>query len=108
MALGERTLIRDRMPGDDRRRGVPALGLLPGIAVLPHYDTFGHRWIESARESVPELTLLGPDERTAAVWRDGAWSALGAGSVTVIRGDERSTFAGGEAIEGLPQPLVGA
>ena len=105
MALGERTLIRDRMPGDDRRRGVPALELVPGVAVLPHYDTFGHRWIASARENVPELTLLGPDERTAAVWRDGAWSALGAGSVTVIRGDERSTFAGGEAIEGLPQPL---
>jgi cyanophycinase len=106
MALGERTLIRDRMPGDDRRRGVQALAVVPGIAVLPHYDTFGHRWIASARGAVPELTLLGPDERTAAVWRHGTWTALGAGSVSVLRGDERAAFANGEEIEGLPQPLT--
>ena len=48
MALGEWTLVRERMPGDDRRRYLPALGLVPRVAVLPHFETFGHRWVDSA------------------------------------------------------------
>ena len=85
MALGEWTLIRDRMPGDDRRRYADALGLLPGVAVLPHFDTFGHRWVDSALAGAPEgAVLLGPDERTGAVWHGHRWRVLGDGSVTVI------------------------
>src|SRR6478672_9235448 len=53
MAFGEWTLIRDRMPGDDRRRYLPALGLVPNVAVLPHFETFGHRWVESAASASP-------------------------------------------------------
>ena len=105
MALGEWTLIRDRMPGDDRRRYADALGLVPGVAVLPHFETFGHRWVESARAARPQALLLGVDERSAAVWRDGSWTALGAGGVTVIRGDERSRFEPGDPVEGLPAPV---
>jgi cyanophycinase len=104
MALGEWTLLRDRMPGDDRRRYAPALGLVPGVAVLPHYDTFGHRWVPSP-DGPGGVTLLGPDERTAALWRDGTWRALGDGGVTVIVGGEPVRFGSGETIEGLPQPL---
>ena len=36
MALGEWTLVRERHLGDERRRYAPALGLVPGVAVLPH------------------------------------------------------------------------
>src|SRR5512134_2780098 len=50
MALCEWTLVRQRMPGDERRRYVPGLGLVAGVAVLPHFDTFGHRWIDSAAQ----------------------------------------------------------
>src|SRR5262245_54052974 len=53
MAMGEWTLVRDRMPGDDRRRYLPALGLVHGVAVLPHFETFGHRWVESAQAAAP-------------------------------------------------------
>jgi cyanophycinase len=105
MALAEWTLIRDRMPGDDRRRYAPALGLVPGVAVIPHLETFGHRWIESARDARDDVVLLGLDERTAAVRDEGAWTALGAGGVTVIRGEERTTFPAGARIEGLPAPI---
>jgi cyanophycinase len=104
MALGAWTLVRERMPGDHLRRAVPALGLVPGVAVVPHFETFGHRWVDGARTAVPAAVLLGLDERTAAVWRGGGWRALGAGSVTVIRGDERRVATGGEAVEGLPAP----
>jgi cyanophycinase len=106
MALGEWTLVRERMPGDDRRRYLPALGLVPRLAVLPHFETFGHRWVESAERAAPrgDLVLLGVDERTAALHVDGAWRALGDGGVTVIVGGERRRFASGEPIEGVPAP----
>ena len=106
MALGEWTLVRERMPGDDRRRYLPALGLVPRLAVLPHFETFGHRWVESAERAAPrsDVVLLGVDERTAALHVDGAWRALGDGGVTVIAGGERRRFASGERIEGVPAP----
>jgi cyanophycinase len=106
MALGEWTLIKERMPGDDRRRYAPALGLVPGVAVLPHYDTFGHRWVESALASAPrdDVILLGPDERTAALWRPGGWTPLGDGGVTVIANGTTTRFAPGDPISGLPEP----
>jgi cyanophycinase len=106
MALGEWTLVRERMPGDDRRRYLPALGLVPRVAVLPHFETFGHRWVETAERAAPrsDVVLLGVDERTAALHVDGAWRALGDGGVTVIAGGERRKFASGEPIEGVPAP----
>lgn len=106
MALGEWTLVRERMPGDDRRRYLPALGLVPRLAVLPHFETFGHRWVESAERAAPrsDVVLLGVDERTAALHVDGAWRALGDGGVTVIADGKRRRFASGEPIEGVPAP----
>jgi cyanophycinase len=106
MALGEWTLVRERMPGDDRRRYLPALGLVRRLAVLPHFETFGHRWVESAERAAPgsDVVLLGVDERTAALHVDGAWRALGDGGVTVIAGGDRRKFASGEPIEGVPAP----
>jgi cyanophycinase len=106
MALGEWTLVRDRMPGDDRRRYLPALELVPRVAVLPHFETFGHRWVDSAERAAPrrDVVLLGIDERTAALHHDGAWRAFGDGGVTVIAGGERRRFASGEMIEGLLTP----
>lgn len=106
MALGEWTLVRERMPGDDRRRYLPALGLVPRVAVLPHFETFGHRWVESAERAAPrsDVVLLGVDERTAALHVDGAWRALGDGGVTVIAGGKRRRFAAGEPIEDVPAP----
>jgi cyanophycinase len=106
MALGEWTLVRERMPGDDRRRYVPALGLVRGIAVLPHFETFGHRWVDSAVAAAPrdDVVLLGVDERSAAVWRDGTWRCHGPGGVTVIAGGDVRRAASGETIVGLPAP----
>ena len=88
MALGEWTLIRARMPGDDHRQPRPALGVVPRTAVLPHFNTFGRRWVASARAALgaDRATLLGIDERTAAVWAHGEWTAIGAGAVTLISG----------------------
>jgi hypothetical protein len=63
-----------------------------------------HRWIESARRELPGVTLLGIDERSAAVWGDGSWQAAGPGSITVIQGDRRDEYKSGAKIAGLPNP----
>jgi cyanophycinase len=108
MALGSWTLIRARLPGDTARTPRPALGTVPGVAVVPHFETFGHRWLPSVRGiSVARgVVLLGLDERTAALWQDGAWRAMGDGVVTIIEAEGEWPVAPGDRIEGLPPPAV--
>ena len=104
MALCSHTLIRAGWPDRTQRRPAGALGLVPGTAVLPHYDTFGHRWVDSARGALPGALLLGLDERTAAVWQDDEWTAAGPGAVTVIQRGRSDRFTSGMEVTGLPSP----
>lgn len=105
MALCAHTLIRASWPNRFNRRPTDALGVLPDTAVLPHFETFGHRWIESAQRELPGATLLGIDERSAAVWtEEGRWRAAGPGSVTVIKQDKTTVFPSGAEVLGLREP----
>jgi cyanophycinase len=106
MALGEWTLIRGRFPGDRRREYRDALGVVPRVAVLPHFASFGREWVGSAIQGRPsdDVVLLGIDERTAAVWSDGVWRTMGDGGVAVITTGGERRFASGDAIDGLPEP----
>lgn len=106
MAMGEWTLIRDRMPGDERRRYQPALDLVHGIAVVPHLDAFGGGWIEGALAAPPrdDAVLLGLAERSAAVFTSGQWRVFGPGSVDLIAAAGRTAYGSGERIDGLPPP----
>ena len=104
MALCSHTLIRAGWPDRTQRRPLDALGLVADTAVLPHYDTFGHHWVDSARRELPGKTLLGLDERTAAVWDDGEWQAAGAGAVVVIKGRNVERFTSGMKVAGLASP----
>lgn len=104
MALCSHTLIRASWPNRFNRRPTEALGAVPDTAVLPHYDTFGHRWVESARRELPRVTLLGIDERSAAVWKDSGWRAAGPGAVTLIKGTKTTRYESGQKIAGLSAP----
>ncbi len=104
MALCGHTLIRASWPNRFNRRPTDALGLVPDTALLPHFDTFGHRWIESAQSALPGATLLGIDERSAAVWTEKEWRAMGPGVVTLIKGKKVQTFASGKEVTGLRSP----
>ncbi|HXM56872.1 MAG TPA: Type 1 glutamine amidotransferase-like domain-containing protein [Candidatus Dormibacteraeota bacterium] len=105
MALCQWTLVMARWPRHHERRPVEALGLVPGTAVLPHYERMGSRW--SVADRPAGLTLLGIDERTAAVWTNGGgWHAAGAASVVVIGEGEPVAFRAGEPCAGLPDPTV--
>jgi cyanophycinase len=108
MELGEWTLIRDRRPGDARRRYRTALSIVPRTAVIPHFDRFGEGWVDGALAGAPrdDVVLVGVDERSAALWRDGVWQAFGPGGVTIVARAGRRRFASGERIEGVPQPAL--
>jgi cyanophycinase len=104
MAMGSWSLVRGRYKGDPQRRRKTALGLVPGLAVAPHFEAFGHRWVDSAVASGDDAVVLGIDERTAAVWNESGWRAMGAGRVTLIAGGRRRRFEAGQEIVGLPPP----
>jgi len=103
MVLCEWTLVMARWPRHEQRRLAPALGLVPGTAVLPHYERMGSRWSVDGRPG--DLTLLGLDERTAAVWDERrGWHAAGEGVVTVLAGERTERSRNGEPCAGIPAP----
>ena len=108
MAMGEWTLIRKAYPGQAQRRYKPALNLLPRVAVAPHFETFGHRWVDSVVADPPaeEVVILGIDERSAAVWDGRAWTTRGPGRITLITTRDRNAFEPGAPVP-LPAPTTG-
>jgi len=81
------------------RKAMPALGLLPGITMQPHHDTYGRRWVDWTLENLPGLTLLGVDEQTGAIYagQDKTWQVYGKGGVTVYQGDKQAFYEAGSA-----------
>lgn len=108
MALGEWTLIRGAFPGHTARRSKPALNLVPRVAVAPHFDAFGHRWVDSVLVEPPaeNVVIVGIDARSAALWDGRAWTAHGPGSITVVTTRHRDVYPPGTPVQ-LPAPRVG-
>jgi cyanophycinase len=105
MAFGEWTLVRKAYPGHAQRRYKPALDLVPRVAVAPHFETFGHRWVESVLVEPPveDVVIVGIDERSAVVWDGEAWTARGPGNITVVTRRERNVYVPGTHVP-LPEP----
>jgi cyanophycinase len=76
-------------PMVDQRGGAftLGLGLLSGLAVVPHHDTWSEEKVHRTQQLAPKgLVLAGVDERTALVrTADGGWTAEGAGAVSIWR-----------------------
>ena len=73
------------------------LGLAPGISVVPHYDAWPEALSALIAFQAPRgSTVLGIDEGTAVVGRDGGWQVHGTARVTVWRGRRRERFRAGE------------
>ena len=105
MALGEWTLVRRAYPGHAARRYKPALDMLSHVAVAPHFETVGHRWIDSVLEDPPaaDVVLVGIDERSAVVWDGKQWTAHGPGNTTVITTQSREVYSPAAPVP-LPAP----
>jgi cyanophycinase len=79
------------LPGGRGRAATPGLGLVPGVAVIPHLDTFGASWQRAGLDGLPDdAVLVGIGERTAAVFEGESWRVLGDGAVTLLDGTGRA------------------
>jgi cyanophycinase len=102
MILGGRLLRFRRRPHIGRPRIVgwePALGLVPGVVVVPHYDAVPEALLLLLFLQAPRGTaILGIDEDTAFLGRDGSWQVMGAGRVTVWHGRHRARYREGDIV----------
>ena len=74
-------------------RTIPALGLVPGIAVIPHFDELPSWLIGTIARSKRKVTVIGIDGTTALVGSNDQWMVYGRGGVTVFtkNGKQRYT-----------------
>jgi cyanophycinase len=75
------------------------LNLIPNACVLPHHNNFGKSWAKQLIQLLPNVTLIGIDERTGMVNDvNGMWRVYGAGEVTLYRGRQVESHGRGEAL----------
>ena len=77
----------------------PGLGLLKGVAVMPHHASFGRTWASILQKNLPRTTLVGIDEKTALLNTapEAYWQVYGWGSVSVYLSGRVETYSrGGE------------
>jgi cyanophycinase len=73
------------------------LGMVVGASIIPHYDAWPEPMCALIALQAPRGSLvLGIDEETAVVGRDGAWQVHGRSRVTVWRGHRRERYRAGE------------
>lgn len=86
------------------RRMVDGLGLVPNTCVLPHHNTFGKGWAAQMSRLLPNVVLLGIDERTGML-DDGqagkkiGWHVYGQGAVTLYRNGKPAVYHTGESFD---------
>lgn len=85
-----------------KRQVVEGLGLLPNACVLPHHNTFGKNWAQQLTILLPNVVLLGIDERTGMIddgeeGRKIGWRVYGEGAVTLYRGGKPTVYKAGES-----------
>jgi len=79
---------------------VDGLNLVPNSLVLPHHNTFGKRWAPTLTKQIPDVTLLGIDERTGML-NDGGnntWNVYGAGEVVLYRNGGVERYKPGDTL----------
>lgn len=96
MVLGAAILApRLRQP----RATEPALGLVPGTLILPHYDALPKPIRALAAWAAPAgLTLLGIDEDTALVGGGTHWQVFGRGGIELRRAGRHERYESGATI----------
>ncbi len=75
------------------------LGLVPGIAVIPHFDEFGMRFLGRLESQVLRSAILcGVDGNTALVGSGRHWAVAGRGGVTVFIHGEPTRYTAGQSV----------
>lgn len=79
-------------------RTIPALGLVPGIVVIPHFDEIPKMLKNTMVSGGRKQVVVGIDGGTALVISNGGWLVQGQGGVTVFNGKGKQRYAAGEMI----------
>jgi cyanophycinase len=79
---------------------VEALGIAPGLAVLPHHERSDPATVsrELARTAPTPLKVLGIDARTCCFGLPGSWRVLGPGKVTAYLDAAWTVYRAGETL----------
>jgi cyanophycinase len=82
-------------------RWVQALGVVPGVAVLPHHERRAPaETMRRLRQAPSGLTMLGIDAQAGCLGRPGSWRVVGSGNITVYRGGHWAVYHPGERLPG--------
>jgi cyanophycinase len=79
-------------------RTLPALGLVPGIVVIPHFDEIPKAFSTPMASADRGLTVVGVEGGTALVSTDSRWIVQGKGGVTVFASKHRHRYTAGEEV----------
>ena len=81
---------------------VDALGVTPGLAVLPHHESSdpAQTSVQLQSQISGGLTVLGIDARTGCLGRPGSWRVVGSGRVTVYQGTGWQVYDSGANLPG--------
>src|SRR6266496_442887 len=77
---------------------MPALGLVPGIAVIPHFDELPSWLAGTIAHSKHKVTVIGIDGTTALVGSNNQWFVYGRSGVTVFTKNGKQRFTEGEVV----------
>jgi cyanophycinase len=73
------------------------LNLIPNACVLPHHNNFGKTWAKQLIQLLPNITLVGIDERTGMVTDvNGMWRVYGDGESTLYQSGQIHSHKRGE------------
>jgi cyanophycinase len=83
---------------------VPALGLAPGLAVIPHFDEMPGWATGISRKLLPDLTIAGVEGNTGLIGSaQTGWTVGGLGSVTIFTHDQAPRqYRAGEEVPLIP------
>ena len=79
-------------------RTIPALGLVPGIAIIPHFDELPSLMLGTVTRGKRKSTIVGIDGTTALVGSDHQWIVYGRGSITVFTKNDKKRYTDGEIV----------
>lgn len=81
----------------------PALGIVPGIAVIPHFDELPSFFAENAiKAAAGKLTVVGVERATALVGSRDGWTVRGTGGVTVFDKKSKVRYTEGQTVPLAP------
>ena len=76
----------------------PALGLAPGVAVIPHFDELPKLIADRVGIASKKIPIAGVDGSTALIVTAEGWSVMGKGGVTIFEEKRTTRYTDGQTI----------